>query len=67
MAETEKDKSPSQGLAEDAAASLLAAQLIREKDLDVLRNALGTGTATAEQWISWMDLTVAEQEGGADE
>ena len=36
MAETEKGKSPSQGLAEDAAASLLAAQLIREKDLDVL-------------------------------
>jgi len=67
MTKTENDKTPSQLLAEQAAASLLEAQLIREKDVDVLRSALGIGTATAEQWISWIDLALAEEEDAGDD
>jgi len=61
MCEAEK-KTPSAKLAAQAADALLEAKLIREKDQVELRSALGIGTATAEQWISWLDLAMAKEE-----
>jgi dihydropteroate synthase len=67
MNHNQASKTPSHTLAEQAVAALLAAQLIREKDLEEMRSALGIGTATAEQWIWWLDLAVVEQEDGRNE
>jgi hypothetical protein len=67
MDDTQAGKTPSQQLAEEASAALLETHLIRQKDLEELRSALGIGTATAEQWTSWLDLAIAEQEDSPDE
>ena len=67
MDDTQASKTPSQQLAEEASAALLEMHLIRQKDLEELQSALGIGTATAEQWISWLDLAMAEQEDSPNE
>jgi hypothetical protein len=67
MDDTQAGKTPSQQLAEEASAALLETHLIRQKDLEELRSALRIGTATAEKWISWLDLAIAEQEDSPNE
>ena len=67
MCEAKEKKTPSAELAAQAADALLKAKLIREKDQVELRSALGIGTATAEQWISWLDLAMAKEEDASDD
>jgi len=67
MTEPEQEKSPSQELAEQAADALLKAKLVRKKDLAELRSALGIGSATAEDWISWLDLAMEKPEDDGNE
>jgi len=63
MCEAEKKKTPSAELAAQAADALLKAELVREKDLELLRSTLAIGTATADQWLLWVDLTTEEDDG----
>jgi len=67
MCDEQSTKTPSQELAEQTANDLLKAKLIREKDRDELRGALGIGAATAEQWVSWLDLAMPDQGDVSDE
>ena len=62
MCKAEEEKTPSAELAARAADALLKAELIREKDLEELRSALGIGTATAGQWLLWVDLAAEEDD-----
>lgn len=54
---------PSAKLANQAAEALLKADLVREKDLEELRSVLSMGTATADQWLLWVDLGIEEDDG----
>jgi len=65
MCEAGETNTPSAQLATQAAQALLKANLVREKDLEELRSALSIGTATAGQWLLWVDL--ATEEGDGDE
>ena len=67
MCKAEGKKTPSAELAAQAAAALLESKLIRQKDQEELQSALGIGTATAEQWISWLDFAMAKEEDASDD
>jgi len=66
MCKAEESKTPSAELAAQVAGALLEAKLIREKDQEEMKSALGIGTATAEDWISWLDLAFAKEEDTSD-
>ena len=63
MCKVEETNMPSAKLATEATEALLKAALVREKDLEVLRSALSIGTATAGQWLLWVDLATEEDDG----
>jgi len=63
MCEGGAQNTPSAKLAAQAAEALLKTDLVRAKDLEVLRSALAIGTATAGQWLLWVDLAAEEDDG----
>ena len=63
MCDEQPTKTPSQELAGQAADMLQLADLVREKDLNELRTALGIGSATAEKWLLWVDLATEKDDG----
>ena len=67
MCDEQPAKTPSQELAEKAADMLGQAALVREKDLDELKMALGIGSATADRWLLWLDLGIEEGQAEIDE
>ena len=62
MCGAEAKRTPSAELAAQAADALLKADLVRKKDLEVLRSTLAIGTATADQWLLWVDLATEEDD-----
>jgi len=63
MCEEAEPKIPSAKLATQAADALLTESLVREKDLEQIRSAFSVGTATAGQWLLWVDLAAEEDDG----